>query len=228
MKRYGLFIVMVLVLNVAYAQRGSFSQFAFTLGYANVNATRLNDFLPLAGANNFTNDNFAFGFLFSDTYGRGIVEFDFGGAFNNQNGSLFRTQATYSHILLKGGYTILNGDRFRLYPLFGLGIGGTNIEISNNNNIQFNSLGTAPFQEINLTLPNLLLDLSFGGDFKVSTREGSECKGNRHFVLGFRAGYFYNVPNNNWRYTGGSVNGAPSFGAQGAYVRATIGFGRSK
>jgi hypothetical protein len=229
MKRVLLFITTLLFVSRVdvLAQRAELSQFAFSLGYQNVNASRLNDFLPTAGANGFSNDNFSFGFLLQDTYGKGVIEFDFVGAGNNQNGTLYRTQLAYGQFLLKGGYTVVNGERFRLYPLVGIGFGAVNMAIANNNNITFGSLGNNPFQEINLTLPVFVLDLGLGGDYKVTTREAS-CGGSRHFMLGFRAGYFISPANNNWRYTGGGVNGAPSFGPQGFYARATIGFARSR
>lgn len=203
---------------------------SFGLGYGTLSNSTPNELLPTSGAEKFNSGGFAGGGYFHFQWKRGIFEFGSHGvnAFE-QSGTLYKTQLEQSVFTFKGGYALINKPRFRLYPLVGIGAVGTNLKIANNQNLNLGTVLSTPFQEITLNHIALAGDVALGADYRF---KGWRPKGNTDrevsFILGARTGYFISAANNKWRYSGGDINGGPSYGPSGFYAQVTVGIAFAK
>ena len=121
------------------------------------------------------------------------------------------------------GYDFLHKDKFKLYPLIGLGGGGMTMTFSTLGNqsktdiVDGNTNGN--YLQTDISWRSFMFDLGVGFDFFPET------DGNSSPRLGIRAGYQFTPTHANFRYAGGPVTGATSYSLNGYYIRIIMGGG---
>jgi hypothetical protein len=127
------------------------------------------------------------------------------------------------------GYMIINKERFKIYPLFGLGGGGYGIKISSNQDLSVNDISSNPKREIDLSVGSFVMDVSLNLNALPLVHYDAIDNSYGGLMTGVRVGYVYGFPTSDWTYEGGDVNDGPNFGINMFYVKLVIGgFGYSK
>ncbi len=197
---------------------------AFTVGYANLNSSDFQRFLP---------DNFM---RFSDNYalfgGEGYALLNdlllgvSGSAIigEDRNRHNLNTEINGGMGFFHIGYAVINRDDLKVFPRFGFGGGGVEFNIMRDDDVFINDIITSPGREINLRVENLMLDFSIGIDFvPVIMSFGEDNEEGVGIKTGLRVGYTYGVNNDNWTYGGGDIIGAPAFSMDTFYIKLIIG-----
>jgi hypothetical protein len=135
------------------------------------------------------------------------------------NGAL-RTGLFAGYGMFNVGYQVVRSRSLALYPLLGIGGGGTTLLIRERATVSFDDVLRDPGRSSSLTKGALLVGGAVGGDWFLPF--GSARGG---LILGFRAGYTYAPLDAEWRMDGTDVAGGPSAELTGPYVRFSIGGG---
>jgi len=201
-------------------QEGSGS---FNIGYAHLNNSDFQKFLPegfyqlsesyllLGGEGYGLKGNFLVG-----GSGQAIVGQD------ESNGSL-KTEISGGMGFFNLGYTLVNQDKIKVFPMLGIGGGSMELRISEHKDVSVNEIIQEPSREITLEVGNFLLDFSLGLDYIPRIHMAKNGKEGGGFKTGVRVGYMLGFNSDNWNYGGGDVNGAPNFGLNSFYVKMVIG-----
>jgi hypothetical protein len=136
-------------------------------------------------------------------------------------GKQYASTAVAGYGFLNTGYLVYAGDRFDLYPVFGIGLGGMGLKLGQ---ASFDDILDNPQSPAYLTTYSFLLNVALGADYKI------KLPGNNHdgfFSVGVRGGYAFAPFDSGWNMEdwGYSLSGDPEGGIEGPYVRFTIGGG---
>ena len=196
---------------------------SFNIGYAQINNTDFQAFLPgdypsigenyflIGGEGYGLKENFLFGMS-----GQALL----GG--KQSNGGI-STKISGGMGFLHFGYTVVNQDRIKLFPMLGIGGGSMELRISEDSGVSLGDIVSDPGREVSLSVGNVILDFALGMDYlpywevEENGQEGGGIK------TGIRIGYMLGFNNDKWEYGGGEIGGAPNFGLSSFYVKLVIG-----
>ncbi len=139
-----------------------------------------------------------------------------GGGYNNSINS--------GYGLLNLGYLIYSTPKLRVYPLIGLGGGGSRLKIAEKETSRsFDDVLDNPKRRTELFTGSFLLNLAIGTDYLLKLTENEMGEGG--LVFGIRAGYTFSPLKGDWYQGSTELSGAPEMGITGPYLRLMIGFG---
>ncbi len=193
-----------------------------SFGYGNFSAAELQSFAPNLSAPG--PDKFIFG-LQSLVMKRNLcIGFGMNGMLGN---TLENEQMEFNHSAflfgLDVGYPLLSTAKHKLYPKLGVVWVIEYLQINQKQNLNLQQVQQNFEREINIDKGSLGFDFSLNWDFVPRWKEIKGRQGYGGFLIGLSAGYLCTLANDNWKYSGGEINGAPTFGTQGFYVKLTLG-----
>ncbi len=116
---------------------------------------------------------------------------------------------------------------FQLYPLFGLGGGGFNLKIVEQQGAPFEEMLRQPKRGMELDTGGLIMGAALGADYLVNLSNNPDEIGG--IALGIRVGYNYSTIIGKWTFEDKEISGGPEIGITGPYLQFMIGGGgRSK
>lgn len=204
-------------------------------GYYNIDVDDLQVFIP----NRFEDISPNFG-LFG---GRGYVvvnNWRIGGggsgyANARQNDASLTMQATGGMGYGELSYMFFYKEKAAIYPLFGFGGGGLEIEVTNRqslrpeeltgNNAQGDTDRDLGFNSYRASHSSLLAKIALGAQIYTFTEWDEEEQAFGGLLLGIEAGYIAGIANSEWEHSGGEILGGPNFGRNSFYITLNIGFG---
>lgn len=133
----------------------------------------------------------------------------------------FRTSLGGGYGMFNVGYEVFRSDGLSIYPLLGIGGGGTSLRIGERAVVDFDDVLAQPRRGVQLTNASLLLGGALGADWLLGVGTG---RGG--MVLSLRAGYNYAPLESDWSIDGTDVAGGPESTLSGFYVRLGFGGGR--
>jgi len=227
-----LFVAGFLLASSAYAQEVGVKKYTyggmgyFQTGYAIFNHGNLNDLLKASGMPELENGSLSFGggghsiihnFIIGGE-GHGLVG-------NTSENARYAVSQSGGYGFLNLGYLILQKPSFTLYPLLGIGGGGSTVTITDKSNLpgSFNDLLANPKQQSNISKGSFMLNFSIGADYFVAGTKSKNSYGG--FMLGLRLGYLLEVNKNKWDIDNQELSGGPDAGISGPFVRLTFGGG---
>jgi len=217
--KHFMLILWVSAATALQAQYSYSSGGAFSLGVQSLPTSELLSLTPDAPELNST--NFSFGGYGIWQIQRFMVGFKGAGIYGStteQNGLDYRVQGGYWSLDL--GYKVINRDRFGLYPLIGIGLGGVTYSVASQQDINL----TVPVSFNNATFDwsGVVLDIGLRAEHLFGLKETNGQKGGGFY--GLELGYMVSPANSDWKTAGGSrIVGAPDYGLNGFYARLLIG-----
>lgn len=201
----------------------------FTIGYGNMDVSGLQKFIP-EGTGNFNDQHLLIGGTGHGFIGNIVI----GGSGSGMIGSELSTDS-FKYSLGGGygtfdlGYLIVNKEKIKVYPMFGIGGGGYGIQISENQNLSVSEIVSNPSREINVSAGRFIFDFSFNLDLIPALDYNEDTGAYGGLMTGLKVGYIYSLPSSGWSYSGGAINGGPDFGFNMIYAKLIIGgFGYNK
>ncbi|NOY77102.1 MAG: hypothetical protein GXO76_04455 [Calditrichaeota bacterium] len=135
-----------------------------------------------------------------------------------------RITLTGGYGMFEMGYLLFSAQKGGLYPLLGIGGGGLNLNLAEENqSVKFSEILNTPKGSVQLSSGAFLINLGLGGHYflRSADRKG-EASG---FLVGFRLGYVLALTSKNWELQNGTVLDAPKTTFSGPYFQLTIGGG---
>jgi hypothetical protein len=124
------------------------------------------------------------------------------------------------------GYTMYSENNWLIYPMFGLGFGGVQLEIRERTSPSFDDILNDPRHGSNLFTGGFLMSFSLGADYLMILKEDEKKAGG--IVVGIRAGYTFAPMTGDWMLDEQSIGRGPKIGLTGPFVRLSIGGGGYK
>lgn len=141
---------------------------------------------------------------------------------NSQNGHRGFNSSSFN-MIGDIGYLIYSNNNFRLYPMVGVGIGRSFVDIFKDEKTpEYNDLVKDPDKGVALASTNIVGDLALGGDYVIGIGKSNPKKGG--IVLGFRAGYLFTMYSTGLQFKGETVKNAPDINNNGFYIRCNVGY----
>jgi len=125
-----------------------------------------------------------------------------------------------SYGLLSLGFSILNNNSIRLYPLAGIGAGISEISLRQNNNLSFDELLATPGVTTSLSQTHLLISTAIGIDIPIATNRKNKM------AVGIRFGYNISAYSSDWKADDVSLTGSPVGDMSGPFIKILLGTGR--
>ncbi|MFZ6052194.1 hypothetical protein [Halocola ammonii] len=195
----------------------------FSIGYANMDVSAFEEFIQ-GEAKRFTNDQLLFG-----GGGRSFIgNFIIGGSGQGLIGDT-HTDDSLKMSLAGGmgtldiGYLVYNREQLKIYPMLGLGGGGYEVQITQNENISADEVRQDPGREITVGTGGFLADISLNMNVLPIIEQSEDGSSYGGFSIGLSAGYTYGVRFSEWGFAGGDISGGPDFNMDMFYVKVTIG-----
>ena len=194
-----------------------------TIGYGNMDISELHAFVP-AGVNDFRDEQFLFGLDFHGFKNKLALGFSVTGILDNKiKTDSINYTSTGSTVTFDMGYLFLEKQKVKSYALVGIGFGGSNIHIGQNNSIPIDSIIKNPGREINISNASFVIDASLNLNFSPNMKYREKRNGYSGFMTGLKVGYLYGIPNSDWVYSGGDIANGPDFGMNMFYVKFFVG-----
>jgi hypothetical protein len=123
------------------------------------------------------------------------------------------------------GYIVYHTKTLNLYPLVGVGGGGSSVVITEKANEPsgFEEVLCNSARQSTITNGGFMMNFSIGADFFVLADKTENATGG--WLIGIKAGYVVQLNNNQWYFNGRSLQESPQGCISGPYVRLTIGGG---
>ncbi len=215
----------ILLLSFALACATVNAQYSYSSGGAFTFGVQSSDADPLLalspGAPDLSSVHFSFGGYGAWQFQRFMIGFKGAGLYGptaSANGFEYSAQSGYWSLDL--GYKVINRDRFGLYPLVGIGWGGSTYSIAADQDY----VVTDPiaFNSVEYQWSGLVLDIGLRAEHLFGFKQMERGKGGGMF--GLELGYMFSPGNSDWKTLGGgSVIDAPDYGLDGFYARVLIG-----
>lgn len=130
--------------------------------------------------------------------------------------------------VLQVGYTLIESERFTLYPLLGLGGGAFSWRVQNEVRPEsFEDAIRDPEKGSSLLNASFILQAALGADYWIRVKSGERATG--YIVIGLRLGYAYSPFGRNWELLTADqaveLADGPMLGITGPFVRLVIGCG---
>jgi hypothetical protein len=201
----------------------------FTIGIGNTDVSTLRAFMA-EGTGKFNNTQF----LIGGTGHAFIENFVIGGSGTAIIGDKIKSDSTI--VSLGGGmgtfdigYLLYNNDKLKIYPMIGIGGTSMGVQIIKNKNYTSNQIVNNPWQEINIGLGALVLDLSLNIDMIPLLQYDEKEKSYGGFLTALKLGYAISPTSSDWMFAGGDITNGPRYGLNMFYVKAILGgFGFQK
>jgi hypothetical protein len=124
--------------------------------------------------------------------------------------------------LFRVGYLAVAGDALDLYPLLGIGGGGTSVKIAERDAPTFDEVLADPERSATLSTGMFLMDVAVAVSYRVAMGQREEGEGG--FLLGVQAGYTFAPGQASWTLDGiNNVAAGPAYQIEGPYVRLSLG-----
>lgn len=138
-------------------------------------------------------------------------------------GNNYQVSSNYGNLMLHLGYSIISTDKFKLYPILGIGGGRIALQIQSIDNFSISQIASSGGTESTIYKYMPFFDAGWGFDLLLKAPMATD---ERNFggVLGIRAGYTQGVGVGNWRFNSGTITDNPSYNPGMFYVKANIGF----
>jgi hypothetical protein len=153
-----------------------------------------------------------------------------GGEGNGLTGSLtknstYQVKSSTGYGFFNMGYMLVHKNKFLMYPMMGLGGGGTTIAITllEDAPATFQYLLEDPGRESYINTGGFLMNFSLNANLIVLG--GGSDKGTGGLMAGIRLGYILDPATNSWKFNENKLSGSPDSGLSGFYFRITIGGG---
>ena len=198
----------------------------FMAGYSWLNLKNMNAALTENGYPKLTNGSVTFGGGGNFVY-KNLI---FGGEGHGINGT--SASNTGYDVNINGGYGFFNFGYMAyhtpgvfIYPLLGLGGGGTTIGIIPKDRYpqNFDDLLNDPARQSWITSGGFMMNFSLSADFLVAGAKTDTSSGG--WFLGIKAGYIASFSNSDWKMGNMTIPGSPDAGISGPYVRISLGGG---
>lgn len=138
----------------------------------------------------------------------------------------YKTSIDVGYGFFNFGYIVYSTKGLGVYPLLGLGGGGTTLEIVEKETIpSFDDVLNNFKRSAELSTGGFLLNLAVGTDYLLKL--GKDEKGEGGLVFGLRIGYTFAPIKGGWEMDGIDISGGPEIGITGPYIRLMIGGGGS-
>ncbi len=200
----------------------------FMIGAVSLDLSNLNAALRTSGYPKLPNRFFSFGGGGLSFVNNLVIGGEGSGLSNTSvtgNGNEISLSGGYG--MFEIGYRLFSTKKTALYPLLGMGGGGLNLRITNENlSANFPDLLKHPAGSVQIGSGAFLLDLGFGGYWLLRAKEKKGRIGG--FLVGFRMGYLVALFGQNWKLQDVSILNAPKTRFSGPYFRVTIGGGGQK
>lgn len=201
----------------------------FTLGYGNMNVSKLHNFVP-ENFSSFTNNHVVVG-----ATGHGIINgFVIGGSGFSMMGDEMKSDSLKVSLsegigTFDVGFVILNRERIKIYSMVGLGGGAYGLQLTKFRNLSIDDVVNDAGHEINCGMSSMIADISLTVNLiPILTYDEIE-NSYSGFMTGLKIGYLFGLPTSNWSYSGGDITNGPTFGINMIYAKLIIGgFGYQK
>ena len=126
--------------------------------------------------------------------------------------------------LVEVGYDLFRSGGFRIFPIIGIGAGGTRLHIINTQDVAFDAMLANPGRESSVAYGGLIVNASVAMEYYARITEKSGL------VVGFQAGYNQTVySDGSWRFVGERRNaveatGGPDVDFNGVAMNLNIGW----
>jgi hypothetical protein len=218
-------IILLLTLSLsvtAFAQYKRAGGGAFSFGVQTLETAGLRQFYT--GAPTLSTANFTFGGYGYAQFNNLLIGFSGAGVYGNE---VEDAENVYyfsgGNFALDFGYKVINKQKWSLYPMVNLGIGGVGYTISQKAEIAVGGGEVVTFNNANYTWGNVMYGV--GVRFERYFKFKDDCDGGKNAGLfGLEAGYI-NSPNNaDWMAGSRTfISGGPDFSFESFYVRLTFG-----
>jgi len=198
----------------------------FMFGGSRLNIDALNDRLVSKGYSSFSDEFISLGGGFlRKTNSRWLYGVEGHYLFYEENDNTipngsYKTMLSAAYGFFDVGYALVSTGGLNIYPLIGVGGGGTWLQIGKKN---FDDILKVPERNASLSAGTFLLNFALGSDYLIKLKEYEKDEGG--IVLGFRVGYTYTPWKAGWWTDTISIEGGPKMGITGPYLRFMIGFG---
>ena len=195
----------------------------FSLGYGNMDVSAFEEFIP-GEAKRFSNDQLLFG-----GGGRSFIgNFIIGGSGQGMIGDTHTSDSLKMQLsggmgTMDLGYLVFNRQQLKIYPMLGLGGGGYQVQISENENLTADEVREDPGREITVGTGGFIADVSLNMNFLPVVEQSEDGSAYGGLNIGLRAGYTYGVRFDEWGFAGGDISGGSDFNMEMFYVKVTIG-----
>ncbi len=200
----------------------------FMIGTASVDLSDLNAALRTAGYPKLSGRFLSMGGGGLSFVGNLVIGGEGSGLFNSSvtgNGNKISLSGGYG--IFEMGYMLFKTKKASLYPLLGIGGGGLNLTITEQNlSASFSELLKDPTGNVQFSSAAFLMDLGLGGHCLLGVKEKKGRVGG--FLVGFRLGYLVAPFSQNWKLSDVSVLNAPKTVFSGPYFMITLGGGSQK
>jgi opacity protein-like surface antigen len=128
------------------------------------------------------------------------------------------------YAMIEAGYDLFRSGGFRIFPLIGIGGGGTRLHIINTQDVAFDAMLASPGRESSVAYGGLMVNASLAIEYYARITEKSGL------VVGFQAGYNQTIySDGRWRFEGERRNaveatGGPDVDLNGAALNLNIGW----
>lgn len=199
------------------------------IGYHKINTNAINKVLISNGYPSLDNNTlFSYGLSLQGFLGEKFFTEIEGNLFAPAHSGFTGNPRGYC-LILSFGYTVISSDKFRLYPIAGLGSSNVKILTYKNSNhwVSFDT-AVSNAEHLILNAGNQFFDIGLGADIKINKKRiSNECT-KYHTTIGIRAGYRFDGYNSAWSppypiedVFGGTLG--PPFSFAGPYIQITIG-----
>ena len=121
------------------------------------------------------------------------------------------------------GYVVVSRGGLAIFPMLGLGGGGLSYSIGEKRAGGFDAVLDDPRRGASLTRGGFLGQIALGIDHLFDGRREATQAGGP--VVGLRVGYAAQLTHGDWQVFGASVDGGPSVGLGGPFLRLVVGGG---
>jgi hypothetical protein len=124
--------------------------------------------------------------------------------------------------LFRVGYLAVTAGALDVYPIFGIGGGGTSVKIAERSVPTFDEVLSDPERSATLSSAVFLMDVAAAANYRVTMREEEGRAGG--ILLGVQVGYAFAPAQSAWTLDGlNDVAAGPDFRITGPYVRLSVG-----
>jgi hypothetical protein len=197
----------------------------FQVGYMRVDMDDLDRALGSAGLPSLSGDYLTLGGAGFGTRGRFLIGGEGHALLGRKEttpGGVRELSAGGGYGLFRVGYLAFTTGALDVYPIFGIGGGGTSLKIAERSVPTFDDVLTDPERSATLSTAVFLLDVAAAANYRVTMSEEDGRVGG--FLLGVHVGYTFAPAQSSWTLDGiNDVAAGPDFAVQGPYVRLSIG-----
>lgn len=209
--------------------RRSLSSVYLQGGVSHLDMDAVNGRLERNGYTPLENPAVPIGFGFKHHYGRLIAGFDWNFLLNQNPDapdSNIRMDLRNWYWQLNYGADLLKQERFSIYPLLGVGLGHTNIWITEESGTSFDGALASPARSIQMSQTSLVLSATLGIDYRIKMRESA--RKTDYITVGLRGGYLYSPFAGEWRTHAAQIQNGPDRGINGAILQLTLGLSHKR